>query len=381
MGGDGYAAEGKVGESAATRIARRAAAAAASSSAVSSFTTVSPTKSATEAGGEHTVNVAILGNLVVTLSKFTAFLFTSSGAMLAESVHSLADTMNQVLLRIGIMRSKRPATVEHPYGFASEKYVWGLMSGVGVFFLGCGVTMYHGVASLFHPQEIISIPIALGVLGASFLVEGWTLGVSIQQVRQNARLLNFDFWEYVRSGPDPIPVAVMMEDSASVLGVGIAAASLTATHLTDNAIYDAMGSCAVASLLGLVAAFLIKKNSDFLLSKSIKPERVKNVVRMLWQDDVVRTVHSVKAVRMGSEEVRFKAEINFNGHILAERIINQRLNIGEFAAKPRTRDETTAFLVVFGDQLVDLLGDEIDRLEGRIREHIPEAVYVDIEVV
>ena len=115
----------------------------------------------------HVVNVAIAGNCVVTLAKFFGFAISGSGSMLSEAVHSCADLANQFLLRIGITRSYLPSDAEHPYGYSLEQYVFGLVSGVGIFFLGCGATVYHGVSLMMSPHVVESLPTALAVLGTS----------------------------------------------------------------------------------------------------------------------------------------------------------------------------------------------------------------------
>ena len=122
-------------------------------------------------GSKTTVAAAIVGNGLVMVAKFVAFLFTGSGAMLSEAIHTLADLLNQILLMVGILRSDRLPTELYQYGFKSERYVWALISAVGIFFLGCGVTVYHGIRSLMHPHELEGLTWAIGVLIISLLID------------------------------------------------------------------------------------------------------------------------------------------------------------------------------------------------------------------
>ena len=111
-----------------------------------------------------TVLAAMAANLVIMVAKFVAFGITGSGAMLSEAIHTLADVLNQILLMVGIVRSEKPADGDYRYGYGQERFVWALISAVGIFFLGCGVTLYHGISSLMHPHEVSGLGWAVGVL-------------------------------------------------------------------------------------------------------------------------------------------------------------------------------------------------------------------------
>ncbi len=329
----------------------------------------------------HVVNVAIAGNCVVTLAKLFGFAISGSGSMLSEAVHSCADLANQFLLRIGITRSYLPSDAEHPYGYSLEQYVFGLVSGVGIFFLGCGATVYHGVSLMMNPHVVESLPTALAVLGTAGVVESYTLWVAIDAVRIHAANSQMKFWQYVRNGDNPVPVAVMLEDGAAVAGVVIAGMGLTMTHITGNVMYDAAGTIAVGTLLGGVAVMLITKNRSMLVGRSIDRKRLDQLKRVLMKDDVIDSLHDVKCISVGASDVRFKAEINFNGWRVAEKYIDKKIDISDAKGKLKRTSDIELFLLLFGDGLVQMLGDEIDRIEEIVRDHIPEAKHVDIEVL
>eukprot|EP00750_Incisomonas_marina_P026463 INCI591.2.p2 GENE.INCI591.2~~INCI591.2.p2 ORF type:complete len:292 (+),score=55.38 INCI591.2:1057-1932(+) len=285
-------------------------------------------------------------------------------------------------VKVGVRRSSRTPNYDHPYGHASERYIFGLISGVGIFFLGCGVTVYHGVTLLLEPAHAIeSLPIAFGVLAFSGLVESYTLFVAWRQVRQAAADINMPMLKYIKDGPDPIGVAVMMEDGAAVIGVGIAAASLGLTWWTGNIMFDAIGTMAIGGLLGGVAAFLVTKNREMLVGRSVPRESLQAVEQALLNDKIVRTVYGTKGVVMGSDQVRFKAEIQFNGWNLTEKYLAKTgVDLGLAQSRLNSKEDLDTFLCLFGDDLVDMLSDEVDRLEGVVREHLPTAKYVDLEV-
>jgi solute carrier family 30 (zinc transporter), member 9 len=219
------------------------------------------------------------------------------------------------------------------------------------------------------------------LIGTAGVVEGYTLKVAIDAVRTNAANSQMNFWEYVRKGDNPIPVAVMLEDGAAVAGVIVAGTGITLTHITGNVMYDAAGTIAVGTLLGGVAMMLITKNRAMLVGRSIDRRRLNQLKQVLMKDDVIDSLHDVKCISVGPSDVRFKAEINFNGWRIAEKYIDKKIDLSDAKGKLKRTSDIELFLLLFGDGLVQMLGDEIDRIEEIVRDHIPEAKHVDIEVL
>eukprot|EP00474_Spongospora_subterranea_P009037 CRZ09495.1 hypothetical protein [Spongospora subterranea] len=343
--------------------------------------------SATSSG--KVVAAAIVGNFSVSLSKFVAAWFTCSASMLSEGIHSLADLSNQCLLAIGLSESYKTPDALHPYGYASEKYVWALISGVGIFFLGCGVSLYHGVLGIINPIEIVYHPITPAVLWFSFCVETATLAIALQEIQKAATKLEMTTLEYIKRGPDPNTVAVVAEDAAAVCGILIAGSCIGLTHYTGLAIFDACGSIIVGGLLGVVAMFLIRKNHEYLLGRSIHHSYTDKVLKVLHESEVISSVHDVKAVFLGPDAFRFKAEIVVNGQILSKLFLAQHRNTVSSREEgnssplmlPTTHSELEAALIEFGDHLMHFLGDEIDQIEAEIKRTVPEIKHVDLEVI
>jgi zinc transporter 9 len=334
-------------------------------------------------GSATVVAYAIISNFVVMVMKWVAYVHTGSAAMLSETIHSLVDMLNQCLLAIGILSSIQQPDPDHPYGFSRARYVYSLISGVGFFFLGAGVTMYHGIMALLSPPVLESMPVAFSVLGGSFLVEGLTLLAAIRQVRKSAIDSGVTFKDYVLRGKDPSAVAVLMEDSAAVTGVLIASASILLTHVTGNHMYDAMGSIAIGGLLGAVALFLIQRNSDALVGRTMHPRKLKEIVELLESDQVIHSVHDIKATDMGADSVRFKAEINVDGREVT-RVHLSRLDLEAVLKEVqniKTVSELERFLLEHGEHVVDKIGDEIDRVEIRIKKHSPDVRHIDLEII
>ena len=332
------------------------------------------------AGGSKTaVYAAIGGNSLVMVAKFAAFAVTGSGTMLSEGIHSVADVSNQALLAFGISQSERGPDAQHPYGYGRARYIWALISAVGIFFLGCGVSVTHGISSLFgEAHEVSSLGWAAGVLLFALVVEGATLVIAYQTVRKQAQEAGQSFRTFFRSGEDPVGIAVLLEDGAAVLGVLLAGAALVLAHYTHDPRWDAVGSIVIGLLLGAVAIFLVNRNRSALLGESISPERLARLQAALAEDPAVESVSDVKATIMGAGNIRFKAEIEFHGDVLARKWLAQR----SFEGVHVTLDSPEAvreYLVEYTSYVVDALGDEIDRIEEKIREVDPGVLHVDLE--
>ena len=332
-------------------------------------------------GSAKAVYAAIGANSVITVTKMTAFVFTGSGAMLSEGIHSFADVCNQTLLALGIQKAKKEANEDHPYGYGRDSFIWAMISAVGIFFLGCGFTLYHGVHSLMHPEDVklVAIEIAGGVLLFSFLLESWTLWVAYKAVKESAESTSMSFGQYMKEGPDPMAVAVLLEDAAAVFGVIIASVCIGLFVITGNPIWDAVGSILIAILLGAVAIFLVVKNRKALLGQTVHSALQQEIIDVLEADSAVESVHDVKATVMGADSVRFKAEIDFDGTTIAARWLEKQ-NLTQLHQEIANDEERfEVFLREYGEHICNALGEEIDRIEEKIKAAVPTAKHVDLE--
>eukprot|EP00795_Rhopilema_esculentum_P000261 gene261-9909_t len=334
-------------------------------------------------GSAKVVMYAVAANLFVMLFKFSAYLYTGSASMMSESIHSFADAANQCLLALGILKSIKEPSPDHPYGWSRARYAYSLISGVGIFFLGCGFSVYHGISVILHPTQLTSLPVAFAVLGVSMVVESLTMIMAFKQVQKSARESGLSFKEYLVRGRDPNAVAVLLEDSAAVAGLFLAAGCLGLTSYTGNIIFDAIGSITIGALLGAVAVFLIRRNTDALTGRSIHPDRLRQIIEILENDIMVRSIHDVKATEMGADTVRFKAEINFDGREVT-RVHTNRLNMEELLLEVqsiKTTEQLENFLLDHGEQIIDVLGSQVDRIERNIKKKSPEVRHVDLEIL
>lgn len=320
------------------------------------------------------VAAAIGGNFMVMIGKFAAFAFTGSGAMLSEGIHTFADLLNQILLMVGIVRSDRLPDDMAEYGYRAERYVWALISAVGIFFLGCGVTIYHGISSLLHPHELDHVWWAVGVLVFSLLLEGWVLYVAVRSVKKSAG--SKPFIRYLRHEADPATAAVVLEDFAACLGILIALGAILLTKLTGNPIWDAFGSIFVGVLLGLIAIWLIRRNSHLLIGVSVPPHIRSQLLDIIQQNPAVEEVVDLKTRVLDTETFRIKADLKFDGEALAHKLESRLKSEYE-----RIRDfqDFRNFAQRYADDVVELLADEIDQIEKRIQSRIPQARHLDLE--
>jgi zinc transporter 9 len=263
------------------------------------------------------VLTAIAINATNFLFKCFAWAYTGSHSMFAECIHSLADTINQLILAYGIHKSTQIANPDHPYGYSNMRYVSSLISGVGIFCVGTGLSFYHGITGLVHPEPIGDFYWAFFILGGSLVSEGATLIVAINSIREGAKKMGMSFREYVVNSCDPSVNVVLTEDAAAVLSVGLTAGCMGLSTLTNSSVPDAVGSLLVGCILGAVASFIIYTNVAALMGRSITEERLDKINTELETDIMIRAIHDVKGIDMGNSLVRYKAELDFDGRELS----------------------------------------------------------------
>ncbi|KAF7283545.1 solute carrier family 30 member 9 [Rhynchophorus ferrugineus] len=317
------------------------------------------------------------------LFKFFAWLYTGSHSMFSECIHSLADTINQLILAYGIHKSVQIADSYHPYGYSNMKYVASLISGVGIFCVGTGLSFYHGISGLLNPAPIEDFFWAYCILGGSLVSEGATWLVAFNSIRKGARDINMSVKDYIFRGQDPSVNVVLLEDFAAVVGVILAGGCMGISSLTNNPIPDALGSLLVGCILGSVASFIIYTNVAALVGRSIPEENLEKINAELEKDVMIRAIHDVKGIDMGNYLVRYKAELDFDGRELTRSYLDkQDLNeLLEEIRKLENIDQLEEFMLKHGENIVDLMGGEIDRIEMKLRKKHPEIRHCDLEIL
>lgn len=264
---------------------------------------------------------AMAGNTAITVLKTLAWLKTGSNAMLSEAIHSLVDTGNQAILILGLRQASGVPDKSHQYGYGRAAYFWSLISALGIFWLGAGVTITHGVQSLLHPPAELALSWELwAVLGGSFLIDGYVLKRTAQELMAT-KPKGISFYQYVRRVKDPFMMAVLLEDLTACTGVIIAACGIGATHVTGNPLWDSLASISIGALLGGVAVTLIRLNQRYLLGQSVEPEIEQGIRELLLARPSIDNVYAVQSQWVGPSTFSYKAEVDFDGTYLAAKLL------------------------------------------------------------
>ena len=320
---------------------------------------------------------ALGGNILVTSLKFFAGIVSGSSAMFAEAVHSLADTLNQILLLVGLQRSLKRRDEAADYGYGNERFFWALISACGIFFVGAGITAWHSITILLHPEPVEFSVIVFAVLFFSFLIESYTLRIAALQLAGQYPDLT---WIERIDEADPSTLAVLLEDSVAVVGVAVAAFSITIAYFTGNALWDTLGSLFIALMLALVAIILIIKNRSYLIGRPFSDEEKEEIIAFLNAEPAIDKVLDFKSNAVGFNIYRIKCEVEFNGSSLLPDVY-QGSGMREEYDEAREDFETfKRFLADYSDRIPRLVGKKIDEIEKRIRAKFPQIRHIDIEI-
>ncbi|MEI7890488.1 MAG: cation transporter [bacterium] len=323
------------------------------------------------------VFAALAGNVFIMIIKWFGFFSTGSGALFSEAVHSVADVFNQILLMVGIKKSQRPSDGDFHYGYSNERFFWALISACSIFFLGAGITIYHGVVGLLHKEDVHVGSIALFILATSFVIELGTFFIALRELRANNKKRK---WKDIFSYGDPTTIAVLLEDAVAVLGVSVAFFSILLSRYTGNPIWDAMGSIVIGVLLGAMAIVLININRGFLMRKSIPEEIEEKVIEILEGDPAIEKVIDFKSVVIDIGKYHIKCEVEINGSALMRKMYRKDALKREFEEIDGDYDEFLRFCVDYADRVPRMIGTRIDDVEKKIKDEIPEVRHIDIEV-
>jgi cation diffusion facilitator family transporter len=259
--------------------------------------------------------VALAGNLLVAGAKFVAAAVTGSAAMLSEAVHSLVDTINELLLLYGMARSARPADRDHPLGYARELYFWSFVVALLIFALGAGVSAYQGIQRLLNPQAIENPVVIYIVLAASLLFEGASWIVGARAFRKTQRHLGW--WDAFRQSKDPPAFIVVFEDSAAVLGLFVAAGGTTAAILTGDSRWDGIASLVIAAILAGVALLLGQESKALLIGERADPKLSDAIIRMAAGMAGVCKANSIATVQLAPKNIVAYLSIDFFDYLRA----------------------------------------------------------------
>jgi cation diffusion facilitator family transporter len=260
-------------------------------------------------GSRLAIYAAAAGNLAIAASKFVAFGFTGSSAMLTEGVHSLVDTGNQGLLLIGLRRAARPPDAGHPFGHGMELYFWSFVVALMIFTLGGAFSLYEGVLKIARPEPMDRPWINFLVLGAAIVFEGLSFTVAFREQRRRSGKTRF--LTSVRRSKDPSLFAVLLEDAAAITGLLIALAGVTAAVVFDWPQADGVASVGIGLLLMAVAGFMANETRSLLIGEAASPAVIADVRRILEADPRVESVVEILSFHLGPQEVLVGVTLDF----------------------------------------------------------------------
>jgi cation diffusion facilitator family transporter len=292
-------------------------------------------------GGTRAIVAALIANAGIAIAKFIGYLITGSSSMLAEAVHSVADTSNQGLLLLGGRTARRAATPEHPFGYGRDRYFYSFVVALLLFSLGCVFALYEGIHKLEHPEPLVSPFVAVGILVVAIGLETFSFRTAIHE----SRPLKGDstWWQFIRQSKVPELPVVLLEDLGALVGLVLALLGVGLSVLTGNAVFDGIGTICIGVLLGIIAIILIVEMKSLLIGEGVAAPVLTQIVSALEAGEVQRVIH-IKTQYMGPDELLVAAKI---------------------ALTPALPLESVA--------------RAIDEAEARVRDAVPEARMIYLE--
>jgi cation diffusion facilitator family transporter len=293
-------------------------------------------------GSRKAIIAAFFANLGIAIAKFVGFLLTGATSMLAEAVHSVADSSNQGLLLLGGNRARRRADVEHPFGYGRERYFWSFVVALVIFTLGSLFALFEGEEKMRHPHELESVPIAVGILLVAIALESYSLRTAVKESRHTKG--DQSWWSFIRHSKIPELPVVLLEDVGAEIGLCFALVGIGLAEITGNARFDAAGTLAIGVLLGVIAVILMIEMKGLLIGESATPEMLGRIRTAMESDPSVRRLIHIRTEHLGPDELLVAAKLEL--------------------------DDALAFTEV---------AEAIDRVEASVRAVVPEAKIIYIE--
>jgi len=258
---------------------------------------------------------AIIGNLLIAVTKFTASYITGSSAMLSEGIHSVVDTGNGLMMLLGVRNSRKPPDEEHPFGHGRELYFWSLVVAFSIFGIGGGVSVYEGITHILHPEQITNPVWNYAVLGLSFVFEGisWIFGWRAFSKTRRGRPL----FKAMHLSKDPTSFTVVLEDSTALVGLVIAFFGVLLGHEFGIPYFDGGASVLIGLLLGLVALFLGAESRSLLIGEAVDKETLHGIREIAESEPQVEKALKILTIYLGPDEVAATLELQFKTDIKA----------------------------------------------------------------
>lgn len=293
-------------------------------------------------GGTRAIVAAMAANAGIAVAKFVAYVVTGSASMLAESIHSVADTSNQGLLLLGGRRAKRVADNRHQFGYGRERYFWAFIVAMVLFAVGGLFSIYEGVEKIRHPHELESLGWAIGVLVFAIVLEAFSFRVAIME---SSRVKGSrTWWEFIRRSRSPELPVVLLEDAGAMIGLVLALIGVGLTSITGDPLWDALGTLSIGILLVIISITLTVEMKSLLIGEAATEEDIEAITAAVQTVPSVVRVIDLKTQHIGPEELLVAGKIEF-----AHSLSNPQVS------------------------------DAIDEVEAALRDAVPHAMQIYLE--
>ena len=267
-------------------------------------------------GGTKAIIAALLANLGIAIAKFVGYVVTGSSSMLAEAVHSVADTSNQGLLLLGGKRAQRAATPDHPFGYGRDRYFYSFVVALLLFSLGSVFALYEGIHKLESEEPLTSPLVAVIILVIAIALETYSFRTAMRESKPLKGQASW--WRFIRQSKSPELPVVQLEDFGALVGLVLALLGVGLTVLTDNPVFDALGTIAIGLLLGVIAIILIIEMKSLLIGEGAAPPVLRRITGAIEDGSPVQRVIHIRTQYLGPEELLVAAKIALDPCVTAD---------------------------------------------------------------
>ena len=295
-------------------------------------------------GSKKAILAALAANIGIAVSKLAAFFITGSSSMLAEAVHSFADSSNQGLLLLGSKRSEKLPTTNHPFGFGRERYFWSFVVSIILFTLGALFAIYEGEEKIRRPHELESAPVAIAVLLVAIVLEGLSFRTAVKESNQIRGSASWP--QFIRRAKVPEMPVVLLEDFGALVGLALALMGVGLTIVTGNPVWDGIGTFCIGLLLGAIAIVLSIEMKSLLIGEAADPDEEAKIVTAITAFPLVRDLIFLRTQHFGPEELLVTIKAEFEATLTMEELADA---INELEVEIRDVVPTAKFLFIEPD--------------------------------
>ena len=297
---------------------------------------------------------ALFANGLIAILKLGAALITGSSGMMAEALHSVADTTNQVFLLLGLRFYRRPASDKHPFGYGKERFFWSFIAAIFIFGVGATYAIYEGIDKLAHPHAPTNLGWAYGVLAISFVLESGSIALAIYQEVKEAHHEGLTFAEYLRESKDPTAKTVLFEDSAALIGIVIAATGLLLTDYqvggAAGAYWDGLASIIIGLVLAVVAFVLARSSRGLLLGEAANPKVLAAIKQAIESHPNVERVVELLTMHLAPKQILINANVRLRPELRTDEIVSSVEEVEERIKSAEPKVEMIFLEVARDDQ-------------------------------